>query len=241
MPDYKMIGHVSWLLVRRITNPSYGLLAVPVLLMLLTGSPGAEMPAGTAGAMYPWSTLHLSNGDYLAGELRGCDQAGNLRWQGSAFIAPLDFPLSAVSGITFPARGGHRVPMVGPHPDGPYCLELEGGDVLFGTLVGLSSQEAQLDAPGLGLLHIQRSAVQRIWHCRGGADQIYLGPNGLLEWKGSPSGAWEQDAGRLFTTRDGASLAGELGVPAQACLDFELSWTTEPDFTWIMGTSADPP
>src|SRR5271166_361950 len=134
MPDYKMIGHVSWLLVRRITNPSYGLLAVPVLLMLLTGSPGAEMPAGAAGAMYPWSTLHLSNGDYLAGELRGCDQAGILRWQGSAFVAPLDFPLSAVRGVSFPARGPR------PHPDGPYCLELEGGDALFGTLVGLSSE-----------------------------------------------------------------------------------------------------
>src|SRR5208337_194254 len=128
----------------------------------------------------------------------------------SAFVAPLDFPLSAVSGVTFPAghHVGYHVPMVavGPHTDGPYCLELEGGDALFGTLVGLSSQEAQFDAPGLGLLHVQRSAVQCIWHCRGGADQIYLGPNGLLEWKGAPIGAWEEDAGRLFTTRNEASL-----------------------------------
>src|SRR5271166_4926587 len=128
MPDYKMIGHVSWLL------------AVALLLMFPAGSPGAEMlasPAGTvSGTMYPWSwsTLHLSNGDYLAGELRGCDQAGILRWQGSAFVAPLYFPLSAVRGVSFPARGPR------PHPDGPYCLELEGGDALFGTLVGLSSE-----------------------------------------------------------------------------------------------------
>jgi hypothetical protein len=199
------------------------------------GPSAAKAPADSAAA----ATLHLANGDYLAGELLGCagtvssGSAAILRWQGSAFVTPLDFPLSAVSAVSFPARGPR------PHPDGPYCLELEGGDALFGNLVGLSSQEVQFDAPGLGLLHIQRSAVQRIWHCREGADQIYLGPNGLLEWKASPSGAWEQDAGRLFTTRDGASLVGELGVPAQACLDFELSWTSEPDFSWIMGTSAD--
>ncbi|MGO9112895.1 MAG: TlpA family protein disulfide reductase [Thermoguttaceae bacterium] len=225
MPDYKMIGHVSWLL------------AVPLLLVLRAGSPGAEMLAGSgaAGTMYPWSTLHLSNGDYFAGELLGCGEEGVLRWQGSAFAAPLDFPLGAVSAVSFPERGPR------PRPDGPYCLELEGGDVLFGTLVGLSSQETQFDVPGLGLLHVERSAVQRIVRCRGGADLVYLGPNGLLEWDESPRGAWEQDAGHLFTARIGASLASEFVIPAQACLDFEISWTSEPDFTFALGAGARSP
>lgn len=214
-----MKSHVSWLL------------ALPMLLMFHAGSHGADVHASPRTD----ATLYLANGDYLAGELQSCDQSGNLLWQGSAFVTPLDFPLRAVSGIFFPARGPR------PRPDGPYCLELEGGDAIFGKLVELSSEQAQLDAPGLGLLHIQRSAVQRIWHCRGAADQIYLGPNGLLEWKESPKGAWQQDAGRLFTARDGASLVGDLGIPPQACLDFELSWPTEPDFTWILGTSADSP
>jgi len=225
MPDYKLIGHVSWLL------------AVPLLLMPGAGSLGAEVPAGpsAAGTMYPWSTLHLSNGDYVAGELRGCDKGGNLQWQSTAFVEPLDFPLSAVSAVSFPARGPR------PHPDGPYCLELDGGDVLFGNLVGLTSQQVQLDAPGLGLLHVERSAVQRILHYRGGADLIYLGPNGLLEWKEFPAGAWQQDSGRLFTGRDVASLVGDFGIPARACLDFELSWKWEPDFTWALGASAGSP
>ena len=52
--------------------------------------------------------------------------------------------------------------------------------------------------------------------------------------------AWEQDAGRLFTTRDEASLVGELGIPKQACIEFELSWTSDPDFTWSLGTRAPP-
>ncbi len=185
------------------------------------------------------STLHLASGDYLAGELCGCDQAGTLRWQGAAFAAPLDFPLSAVSGISFPA--GRPAPAAGPHPDSPYCLELGGGDALFGTLVGLSSQEIQFDAPGLGLLHVQRSAVQSLSHSRKSGDLIYLGPNGLLDWKASPDGAWEQDAGRPFTNRDEASLVDEFDIPAQVCIDFELSWTSQPDFSVILGAGAGRP
>jgi peroxiredoxin len=179
------------------------------------------------------ATLHLANGDFLAGELRPCGDAGILRWQGTAFAAPLDFSLGAVSTVTFPTRGPR------PHPDSPYCLELDGGDVLFGNLMGLSNNEIAFDAAGLGLIHVQRSAVKRIVHSRGAADLIYLGPNGLLDWKQSPGGTWQQEAGRLSTTQDGASIVGDLGLPKQACIDFEISWTTDPDFTWVLGAGSD--
>ncbi len=178
------------------------------------------------------ATLHLADGDYLAGELRGCGEAKTLRWQGSAFAAPLDFPLGSVSTVSFPVRGPR------PRPDSPYCLELDGGDVLFGTLIGLSDKECRFDAAGLGVLNIQRSAIRRIVHSRGAADLVYLGPNGLLEWKQSPLGAWQQDAGRLFTSQNGASLVGDLGLPKRACIDFEISWTSDPDFTLVLGERA---
>jgi len=213
-----MRSHVSWLL------------APLLLLALAAGSLGAEMPAGASAL----ATLRLANGDYLSGELRDCDQADSLRMQGSAFAAPLDFPLGAVSAVSFLERRGPR-----PRPDGLYCLELEGGDVLSGALVGLSNQEARLDVPGPGLLRVHRSAIQRISHLRGQVDLVYSGPNGLSEWKESPAGAWEQDAGQLFTLRSGATLVGELSLPAKACLDFELSWTSEPDFTFALGTRTD--
>jgi thiol-disulfide isomerase/thioredoxin len=188
---------------------------------------GSLADSGTA------ATLHLANGDHLAGELRPCGEAGILRWQGSSFAAPLDFYLGAVSTVSFPAHGPR------PHPDAPYSLELEGGDVLFGALAGLSNNEIGFDVPGLGLLHVQRSAVQRIVHSRRGADLVYLGPNSLLEWKQSPSSAWQQEAGRPSTTQEGASIFGDLGLPKQSCIDFEISWSSDPDFTWVLGARAD--
>ncbi len=206
------------------------LLAVTLVLMGRAAAPGAETSASPAAV----ATLHLSAGDFVAGELRDCDQAGILRWQGSAFVTPLDFSLSTVSTVCFPTLAQR------PRPNGQYCFELVGGDVLFGTLVGLSTEEAELDVPDLGLVHIQRSAVQRILHWRGKADLVYVGPNGLSEWKEpSPGGAWGQEAGYLFTVRDGASLVGEFGIPVQACIEFELSWTSEPDFVLAIGASPE--
>ena len=185
------------------------------------------------------AVLHLADGDYIAGKLLpgapGQD-AEALRWQGAAFAAPLDFPLSSVSTVSFPARSGAAGR---PHPNSPYCLELDGGDVLFGTLLGLSDKECRFDAAGLGVLHVERSAIQRIVHSRSTADLVYLGPNGLLEWKPSPPGAWQQDAGRISTSQNGASIVGDLGLPKRACIDFEISWMSDPDFTLVLGTRAD--
>jgi peroxiredoxin len=179
--------------------------------------------------------LRLSGGDYAAGELLDCDQTGVLRWRSPAFARPLDFALGAVSSVSFPTRAA------GSRPAGPYGLELAGGDVLFGALVGLDARQAELDAPGLGRLHVQRSTVERIVNCREGSAPIYVGPNGLSEWKEtSPGGAWGQEAGQLFTARDGATLFGDFGIPAQAWIEFELSWRSEPDFELVLGAGPKP-
>ncbi len=182
------------------------------------------------------ATLHLSDGDYLAGELLACKDAEALRWQGAAFAAPLALPLSAISTVSFPLHPGATGRL---HPNSPYCLELDGGDVLFGTLLGLSEKECRFDAAGLGVLHVERSAIQRIVHSSGAGDLVYLGPNGLLEWKPSPPGAWQQDAGRISTSQNGASIVGDLGLPKRACIDFEISWMSDPDFTLVLGARAD--
>ena len=140
-----------------------------------------------------------------------------------------------MSAISFEAHGQR------PHPHSAWCLELEGGDVIYGNLVGLSKELVQFDSPGLGLLHIKRSAIQRLMHSRDNSDLVYSGPNGLLEWSPSPAGAWEQDGGQLFTARDEATIEGEFSLPKRACIDFELSWTSEPDFTLAFGATPEVP
>ncbi len=69
-----------------------------------------------------------------------------------------------------------------PKPDGDFCFELAGGDILFGTLVALDDKQAELDIPRIGRLHVERSIIHRIYRWRGSADLVYLGPNGLAGW-----------------------------------------------------------
>ena len=207
-----------------------GSLAVTLLLLGHAVCAGEETPSPSAAH----ATLQLAGGYYLAGELLDCQQADIVRWQGSDFVQPFDFAFSAVSAVQFPS------PENRPTPKGQYCLELDGGDLLFGSLAGVSAQHVDFQTPGFGLLHLQRSAVRRILHWRDGADPLYIGPNGLSEWdEPTPKGAWRQDAGQLITAQSGAMLVGDFGIPAQACIEFELSWTSKPDFLLAFGTSRE--
>ena len=79
-----------------------------------------------------------------------CAKADTLRWQASAFVTPLDFPLRSVSAVCFPTLAQR------PKPSGQYCFELEGGDMLFGALAGLF---AALGALALGTV-VSRQVFQ---------------------------------------------------------------------------------
>ncbi len=205
----------------------FWLFVVPVLSPIHGDSHGAETPA-TA------STLRLANGDHVAGELMDCDRPDILRWQGSAFAAPFDFDWKGVSVVHFPP------PAERPKPTGEYCIELAGGDLLFGSLVGLSSEEAELEVQRFGLVHIQRPNIRRMLRWSDGADLVYLGPNGLSEWdKPIPDGAWRQEGGHLVTDQDGATIVGDFGMPAKASIEFALSWTAKPDFVLALGANRE--
>jgi peroxiredoxin len=189
-----------------------------------------EPPAGQPTS----SMLHLEDGGYVAGALADSDRPGVLRWQPSSFVDPLDFPAGKLNAIHFSA------PAELARPGGAYCFELAGGDVLFGNLVGLDDRGAVLDVPRVGRLHVRRSSLRWLDRWRDGADLVYLGPNGLTEWRAtSTRGSWREESGQLLTQQHGASLGGDLGIPARAIVEFEISWERTPDFVLALGVEDD--
>ncbi len=198
---------------------------VPVLPRVAT----ADAQAPPAAAMV--ATLRLANGDNVAGELVDVDRPEVIRWQGVQFTSPFDFALDAISVVSFPPSAER------PKPEGEYCFELCGGDLLFGSLVGLSAKEAELDVPRFGRIHVERANIIRMTRWKNGANLIYLGPNNLSEWdKTSPHGAWRQEMSHQVTDWDGALLAGDFDIPPRARIEFEISWKQMPDFTLSLGT-----
>jgi peroxiredoxin len=150
-----------------------GRLMPAVLLVLFAAG------ATRAADKLPPAVLSLDDNGFAAGDLAPSDKPGVVRWQAAGFVAPFEFKLGRVNAI-------HWTPAEKPvKPEGEFCFELGGGDVVFGALASLGPTEAELELPRIGRLHVQRSAIRRIYRWRESADLIYLGPNGLSGWRDS--------------------------------------------------------
>ena len=204
------------------------LAVLPCLFCITTAV--AEAPAKDD----PVTVIHLLNGDYVTGSLIDSTDPALLAWQSPAFTQPFQFELGGISSIHFP------VPDKLPTQTGDYCMELAGGDVLFGTLIGIDANSVILDVDRLGRMNINRNIVRRLFRVRGNSDQIFVGPNGLNGWKASGAEqGWREDAGNLIGDKAGAVLFRDFGIPNQARIEFELSWTTQPSFELALGVSED--
>ena len=128
------------------------------ILWLITIALVMSGPAAALGVATPAdavATLQLPTGDYLAGELCDCDQAGMPCWQGTMFVSPFTFPLGAVfTAVHFPTGAHH------PRPDSPYCSSARRWRHPLWRSDWPPAEEARLKIPGFGLLHVQGAAVQ---------------------------------------------------------------------------------
>ncbi len=215
--------------------------------------------------------LNLFDGGIVPGSLADSDRSGTVRWKSDLFASPFDFAVEGVQSIRFPS------PEKPPRPTGAFGFELTGGDILFGSIVGLDDKVAELEVAKLGRLSVDRSRVRRIFRWRDGADLVYNGPTGLTGWRDIPivkrrvtqpgqqgrigiafAGAapqppaektpkpavptgpnWSDDGGQLHTSKEGAAIQGDVGLPARASLEIELSWKQKPDFVLAIGVSDD--
>lgn len=199
-------------------------LCVEFCLVLLFLSP---IPSFAADAV-----LHLTNGGFVPGELKSSEQPGVLRWQSSRFTSPFEFSVAGVSAVQY------AIPPKLPKPTGEYCLELAAGDVLFGELLSLTDDVAEVEVARLGRLHVKRDQIRRLYRWASGADLIYLGPNGLSEWKESgDKKLWREEGGQPLSDQEGANIRGDFHIPAQAIIEFELAWKTKPDFVFALGVN----
>src|SRR5271157_1679402 len=205
------------------------LLVVPLAWLFGTTMAGAVPPVDP-----PSAVLHLTNGGFVRGELAVSSQPDLIRWQSTAFTAPFDLPLKAVTAVHF------SVTAELPRPSGDYCFELAGGDVVFGSLLAMNDKEAELEIARLGRLHVQRSVINRMYRWKSSADLIYLGPNGLVGWQQAANkSGWKEEQGQPWTDQEGATIRGDFQLPARATLEFELSWKNKPDFVFALGVGED--
>jgi thiol-disulfide isomerase/thioredoxin len=196
--------------------------AALLLLVVAVVAPAAEPPP-------PKSVLHLTNGGFVPGELTGTDEPNSVRWRSPVFVQPLEFPLSAVKSVQY------AVPADVPKPAGEYGFELINDDIFYGDLLAVTDGNVEITSPRTGRMVIARDQLHRMFR-REGADSIYLGPSGRAGWDG-PDGTsqWNEDGGRLFTDKVGATIVGQVRMPEKTVIELELSWAKKPDFVFALG------
>ncbi len=177
------------------------------------------------------SVLHLANGGYVSGTMLPSEDPAVVRWQSPHFTVPLEFPLAALSAVHYPQ------PATLPRPQGEYCFELVGDDVIYGDLLGLSDDELEVSSARFGRLQLRRDHVQRFYRWRG-EELIYLGPIGMEGWtESTATSRWRDDGGMPFTDKPGASIYGDFGIPEKAVIEFDLAWEKKPDFMLALGVN----
>ena len=118
-----------------------------------------------------------------------------LCWQGTDFVSPFLFDTRQIDAVYFPD------PMKPERPVGQYCFELSAGDVVFGSLVSLTSKEAELDVPFLGRLRVPRNHLQRMTRKPTRGAWFIAAPMGSPTGSCRPGGAWQNEQGQLWTDR----------------------------------------
>jgi thiol-disulfide isomerase/thioredoxin/ribosomal protein L11 len=197
--------------------------------------PKAKPPLPPVAPIVPTGPrLNLANGGFLQGEIKDCDQPKILRWQSPGFAAPFDFALNTMTSVSVP------LPAMPVHPAGDYCFELLGGDVLFGSLLSLTAESAELDVSRFGRVHVDRKQIRRLFRWNDSADLIYMGPNGLGGWESGKNQQWREESGHLVADTDGATIRSRFELPPQSTIEFELSWSKKPDFELAFGVDDDP-
>jgi thiol-disulfide isomerase/thioredoxin len=187
--------------------------------------------AAACAAEQPGATLHLANEDFLCGTLQASSDPAVIRWRSPYFATVFEFPAAGVDAVHYTVSGPQ------PKPWGSYCFELVNDDVLYGNLLALGDEFAEVECARIGRVHVRREQIGRLYRWKG-ADSIYLGPNGLSGWKDvSPKPHWREEGGQLVSDQPGAALLGMFGIPEQSAIEVQLSWRHKPDFVLALGVN----
>lgn len=204
------------------------------LIWLAAGHAAPRALAAEPGPTAPGTVVLFTDGDFLSGSLIDSTEEGIFRLQSPVFTAPLRFRADSVRSIQFPVANKL------PAPEGQYCFELAGADVLYGSLTSLDADKAVIDVPGLGPLHVERAIIRRFYRWNKD-DLIFSGPSGLKGWQiVGDAKTWREDGAHFVTDHEGAVIRGDFRAPPLARYEVELSWSSKPDFVLALGVGEEP-
>jgi thiol-disulfide isomerase/thioredoxin len=207
--------------------PVSGRVGLPIVVCLLFGMLCTAAAADEASE--PTGVLTLPGGDAVRGRFQPAEQSGLIRWQGTEFTRPFEFPVETLAAIRFPPA---QPPI---EPVGEFVIELHGGDMLSGRLAGWSEESVTVESSHFGTVTVKPEAVRRLYRIAENPTLVYTGPHGMDNNWQTRGPAWKEDGAHLWTDQDQTSLTRDVGLPDQAVIEFEISWKSDPRFVFTVG------
>lgn len=201
-------------------------------------------------ATEPAMRLRLKDGSFSAGSVVGVEHDDRIGWSASAFERPFQFDVNAIRSVTRMitdlkpegqvATDGQIATGKPSDPDQPsQFIEMLGGSAVVGRLLDMDDEWLKVESPSLGTVHLSRQRTVAVTDAGYAGQVVYSGPLDDERWQRlSDPSDWEFEAGALVARRPGATIVGNVELPAQSQINLSLSWTGTPDFVLSLGTLA---
>ncbi|WP_145060812.1 TlpA family protein disulfide reductase [Adhaeretor mobilis] len=207
------------------------MLAIRTILALvcIASLPNLHSSAAVQAKNSQEAVLHLATGDFLAGRPLPTSDSQSISWAPSFAQGTFKYPWAAVTSVQF-SRPDQQV-----QPQGEWCFELHGGDLVFGDLLSLDETWLTIRTDQQEEFKLRKASIRRVSSWNNGADLLYLGPDDLTGWTSSKKKGWRQVSGALKSREKQVSLFRNLKLPEKSCIELELSWDRKPDFSVGLG------
>lgn len=200
------------------------------LLAVLAVGPAASREVMCADDVpQPAGVLRTIDGGSIPGRFVSSTEEGIVRWQGESFVGPFEFPHRELATVEFSAL----LPQV--RMQGEAAVELAGGDLLTGTFLDWDDDLVTLESRQYGTIRIRTSAIRRFYRLQDNPTLLFPGLSGLNDDWQFQQGEWLSVGGQIASDKPGAMLGGRIPFPDKVTVEFELSWTTTPNFVVALG------
>ena len=200
-----------------------------------SGQPGsASTPIEPPQDATPTGILTLIDGSRVPGTLHTTDIPTQIDWLADGFTTPFRFNVQAIEAIKYPKK---RI-----SPDGAaieeFAVEFTNGDIVYGDLVAWNAGRVAIETQSLGEITFAADSITQLYRVQENETVLFARFNGLQSWQNTQwnTDGWNEDGNHLATTKPGATLNGDLRVPARSVIDLEISWTGQADFAVAIGT-----
>ncbi len=188
-------------------------------------------PVAHSVAESPVGVLTLRDRQTIQGRLASDEGETSLLWQGEGFLDPFTFRFDKLKKLEI-----DRLNEQG-EPTGTFAFELSSGDLITGNLLSAGEEMLVIDSGVAGELSVPIAALQRMYRVVDNPTLVFAHLAGLQDWSSNHwnNEGWTEDGTDLRSDRPDATLIGDLGVPRQAIIEFEVSWTGTPNFHLALG------